>query len=233
MVKPKDIDSVITLELSGDITTSGDFRELVAAFDDFLKAVTKAACGDEAGVQWAIRPKAGSIQLGVNPMGRVDVANVERCKAVTSQILGGEAEFVEYDDIVKPIGAFARRKGVHLWVGQERTPVTEKLYSILKAPTQKPYQLHGTVEGRLTMLSEQRNLAIHEPVWGRRIECSVPDGQLEAMRALWRKRVTAEGIVHYDDKGYPTKIDAEKIDPFPDDKDLPSPKDVRGILRAD
>lgn len=46
MTGPRDADSVITLELSGDIADSGSFRRMVAAFDDLLKAVAKAACGD-------------------------------------------------------------------------------------------------------------------------------------------------------------------------------------------
>lgn len=43
----------------------------------------------------------------------------------------------------------------------------------------------------------------------------------------------AEGVVHYGWDGYPTRIDAEKVDPIPDDDELPSYMDVLGILKAD
>lgn len=148
------------------------------------------------------------------------------------RILDGRVESGECDDAVGPIGALARGKGVHLRVGRKRMPITDELHARLKASARQPYRLHGTVEGRLAVLSERRGLEIEEPVWGRRIVCSVPDRKLEDMRALWRKRVTAEGIVHYDHDGYPVKIEAEKVEPFPDDEDLPSLEDVRGILRA-
>lgn len=231
MTGPKDADFVVTLELSGDAVDSGGFPRIVAAFDDLLKAVAKAACGDEAGVQWMVRPKAGN-RLAAAPAGDADGAGVEKCRALMARILDGRAEPGECDDAVRPIGVLARGKGVHLRVGRKRMPITDGLRSRLKASTQNPCQLHGTVEGRLAVLDERRGLEIEEPVWGRRIVCSVPVGKLEDMRALWRKRVTAEGIVHYDHEGYPVKIEAEKVEPFPDDEDLPSLEDVRGILRA-
>lgn len=230
MADPKDIDSAITLELSGDTTTSDDFRVIVTAFDGLLKAVTKSARGDTDDLRWAIRTKEGSILLAFDPIGDTDVETV---KEVFSHTLNAQAVSSEYGEAVRHIHTLSRKVGVHLWVGQERTSITGELYSSLEASLRKPYRLHGTVEGRLTTLSERSVLAIYEPVWERRIECSVPDEQLEGMRDLWRKRVTAHGMVHYGIDGYPTRIDAEKIDPFPDDEELPSHMDVLGILRAD
>ena len=59
---------------------------------------------------------------------------------------------------------------------------------------------------------------------------NVPDALLEGMRHLWRKRVTAYGIVHYRSDGFPASIDAQSVRPFADDDALPSSADVLGIL---
>ena len=143
---------------------------------------------------------------------------------------GQDAEDSKYAETVHHIGTLSQTQRAHLWTGKKRTSITAELYSSLKSGLKPPYRIHGTVEGVLTTLSEQGDLAICEPVWDRHIQCSVPDEQLEGMRALWRKRVTARGLVHYDSDGYPVKIDAEEIDPFPDDNELPSHMDVLGIL---
>ena len=62
------------------------------------------------------------------------------------------------------------------------------------------------------------------------LQCNVSDALLEGMRHLWRKRVTAYGIVHYRSDGFPASIDAQSVQPFADDDALPSSADVLGIL---
>ena len=45
--------------------------------------------------------------------------------------------------------------------------------------------------------------------------------------------MTAVGMVQYGVDGYPIQIEAEHVEPFPDDAELRSHMDVLGVLRAD
>ena len=48
----------------------------------------------------------------------------------------------------------------------------------------------------------------------------------------FRKRVEVSGIIHYRKNGMPISIEAEQIIALPDDSELPTAEDVRGILRS-
>jgi len=48
----------------------------------------------------------------------------------------------------------------------------------------------------------------------------------------FRKRVEISGLVHYRSNGTPISIAVERLEPLPDDDELPSYSDVRGILAA-
>jgi hypothetical protein len=49
----------------------------------------------------------------------------------------------------------------------------------------------------------------------------------------FRRRVEVSGLIHYRRNGVPISIDVESIEILPDDSDLPSLDDVRGILRTE
>ena len=233
MVDPKDIDSAITLELASDRTTADDFRQVVNAFDSLLKAMTKEVCHDKSALDWIVRTKSGSILLGVDADSRSDQSEVGKVQHIFTTALNKEATPTQYASIANHIHVMSSMHHVHLWVGKKRTAITPDLYEHIKAMLIPSYRQRGTVEGRLSILNDQKKLTIREQVWGRKIECSVPDGLLESMRVLWRKRITATGTVHYRSDGFPSRIDAESVEPFPDEKDLPSHMDVFGILRSD
>jgi len=46
----------------------------------------------------------------------------------------------------------------------------------------------------------------------------------------FRKRVEIEGRIHYRRNGTPISIEAFEIEVLPDDSDLPTADDVRGIM---
>lgn len=233
MADPKDIDSAITLELASDKTTADDFRQVVNAFDGLLKAITTEVCDDDSALNWIVRTKSGSILLGVDADSSSNQPEVGKVQQIIAAALSKEATPAQYAGIASQVRALSRVADVHLWVGKKRTAITTDLYDHIKAVLIPSYRFYGTVEGRLSVLDELRRLTIQEPVWGRKIECSVPDDLLEHMRKLWRKRVTAKGTVHYRSDGFPSRIDAESVEPLPDEKDLPSHMEVQGILRTD
>ena len=230
MVEPKDIDSHITLEIGATDLTSDDLRKSIDAFDGLLKTLTKSVCPGSS-VDWIIRPKTGSLLIGANAM--ADLATVEQIKTLTQDSLAGKLPSIHSDEVVRHIRVLSGIKNVCLWVGRESSEITNDVYMRLKAACRPAYMAPGSVEGRLAVLSDRSALAIYEPVWNKRIDCNVSAPLLEDMRRLWRKRVTAYGIVHYRSDGFPASIDAQSVEPFPDDSALPSSADVLGILPRD
>ncbi len=89
---------------------------------------------------------------------------------------------------------------------------------------------YGTVEGTLDTLSARGRLhfTISEPIWNMAVQCTVPDDLVESMRGMWRQRVAAHGLVHYDREGLPTSIRAEEVELFPYDETPIG--DYRGLL---
>ncbi len=229
MADPKDIDSQLTLELNADSFTSDEFRKSVDAFDGLLKAMTKAVCHDDSSVEWRVRVKPGSVLICADAT--ADQHTIDRIKVAANRSLAGHPPSIHSDEVVKHIQVLSSVKKACVWIGKDGHEITHDVYQTVKAALRPAYKVQGSVEGRLSTLSEHSGLAIYEPVWNKRIECMVPDELLDGMRHLWRKRVTAHGVVHYRADGFPARIDAETVEPFPDDGDLPSHMDVLGILR--
>ena len=95
------------------------------------------------------------------------------------------------------------------------------------------FEDHGSVEGLLQVASERGSfhVTVYEPLWDQPIRCSVTPERLQECLRLFGQRVEVFGLVRYRNDGTPISIEAEEIVPFPQVEGLPSPDDVRGILR--
>ena len=56
--------------------------------------------------------------------------------------------------------------------------------------------------------------------------------QLQDAFANFRKRVEVSGVIHYRRNGTPISVEVEAIDPLPEDSELPTSNEVRGLLKA-
>ena len=75
-------------------------------------------------------------------------------------------------------------------------------------------------------------LQIRDAILRQTIRCYFPEEMLNEAFTSFRKRVEISGFVHYRRNGVPISIEVVRIDQLPDDQELPSPEDVRGILRT-
>jgi hypothetical protein len=60
----------------------------------------------------------------------------------------------------------------------------------------------------------------------------VPEKMIDQVFASFRRRVEIEGRIHYRRDGTPISIEAQVIDILPEDSDLPTAADVRGIMAS-
>lgn len=246
MARPEDVDTDITLELDGSEITPVKFRKGVNAFVGLLEAITKSVCRDAPLVEWRMRVKAGSNLVGADAVEGANPNHVRRILALTGEGLEqfeieGEVPPVYPDEAIKRIHELSTLTAksaeddtrVGVWVKRRRREITSAIRTATRAAIQAGFSEEGTVEGQLSILSDRKGVhfVIYEPVWDRPVRCTVPDALLETMMSLWRKRIAAHGMVHYRPDGLPARIEAEEIDPFPDDNELPSHDDVLGALR--
>lgn len=97
------------------------------------------------------------------------------------------------------------------------------------------YTDFGTLEGTLRAISDQNGaleIRIHDPLWSRAIPCRVNDDQIAEAMDAFRKRVEITGLIHYNRLGRPTSIRLETLTRLPDDSELPTASDIRGLFTA-
>lgn len=246
MTKPEEIDADLTLELDGSKITPAKFRQGVNAFVGLLESITQAVCREGPTVEWRMKVKAGSNLVGAQAAEGANPIHVERIQKLFAD---GFTQFEETGEVppiysdtavrhVRNLAAISPSRPdddtrIGVWVRRQRREITPRMNVAAKAALETGFDELGTIEGQLSVLSERGgpHFVIYEPLWDKPVQCVVPDELIESAKQYWRKRVAAHGTVHYRPDGVPTKIEADEIEVFPDDSDLPGLDEVEGILR--
>ena len=197
-------------------------------------------------VEWRMRVKAGSNLVGADAAEGANPNHVRHILALTAQGLDqidleGEVPPIYPDAAIKHIRELSNLTAkkvkddtrIGIWVKRQRREITPAIYAAARAALRPGFNEYGTVEGQLSVLSDRKviHFVIYERVWDRPVTCTVPNERIEKMMSFWRKRVAAHGMVHYRPDGLPTRIEAEEIEAFPDDDELPSHDDILGVFR--
>ena len=211
----------LTLELGSDTVPPREFLSVVRAFTGLLQDVAAQAGGQ---ISWEMWASQGSLQIMAGLPSTTDKETVDRVMNVVSR---------PPRHIRRRLDTFPRPAPVtRLLAGEERRDI---LAVEQEGSIRHPSQLaeYGTVEGTLDTLSARGRLhfTISEPIWNMAVQCTVPEQLVEAMQGMWRQRVSARGMVHYDREGLPTSIRAEEVELFPYDETPLG--EYRGLLAAD
>ena len=126
----------------------------------------------------------------------------------------------------------AKRFPVRIIDKRRATAIGREVFNNASALLDWKYEDLGTVEGALEAVSVhgQYEVRIYEPVWSRSIRCVVNEEFLEVALSLFRRRVEVKGLIRYTKNGLPTSVKVEGITPLPDPSELPSYKELKGIL---
>ena len=246
MTTSGDIDSDLTLEVSGNSVTPDKFLRSVRAFFDILNEVTREISERPGSVKWLVQVKGGSNLVRVYPQPGYDAAISTR---VIDAISGGisllEEEECVPDWFNEPALKALRNLGgvvgktesddttIQVWAGKHPIRVTNRSVTHVNDLLMGAHQSHGSIEGTLQTVSVRRSLrfVVYERIWDRAIQCYVPDGLVSAALASFGHRVEVYGIIHYREDGEPVRIKVEEIVAFPHADDIPSFRDIHGILR--
>lgn len=91
----------------------------------------------------------------------------------------------------------------------------------------------GTVEGRLEAITDADDgikMQVTDILYAEAIACVVPEKLVAKALGSSPRRVEVEGRIHYRRDGAPISIDVTDITILPEDSELPSASDVRGIM---
>lgn len=120
-------------------------------------------------------------------------------------------------------------KGVTVELTQQLAVNVDKLL-------EAAYKAYGTVEGHLDVVNvhgKRQYFAVYDDLTAERIESSFSSKvSLDDVARAISRRVAIEGEISYRSNGAIISIVADKLTPFPPDDELPSIRDVLGILRA-
>jgi len=244
---PEQIPTDLTLEVGTELTPE-QFLAVARAFFGYVQELTAALDPQARSDSWIVRVREGSTLLGIDPkptLAREVVRGVYKRAEVGLRHLANR----DIERAALPEGAFkhlkvlsemtgAKPKGgapipMRLWVERKPISLEPVIANTIREEGYSDYSDHGSIEGKLETIQDDRGslqFRIRDALLRQKIQCYFPEALLQDVFDKFRKRVEVTGVIHYRRNGTPISIAAERITALPDDSDLPSAADVRGIL---
>jgi hypothetical protein len=244
MATQDQIPTDLTLALGDDFSPE-EFVAAVRNFFGYVNEITQSQEGDGSEVRWVVRVKEGSSLIGLAPIASTPPSRLAMIyeKARFAPIAVGRGDLVGAGLSEKAIGhlialsELADRHGdgqsMNLWVNREPINIGSGLAKRVQAEWDSDYYDTGTIEGRLETISDANGgirIRIKDYLYPKAINCIVPEKMVQQVLSSFRRRVEVEGRIHYRRDGTPISIEAIHIDLLPEDHELPSASDVRGIM---
>lgn len=245
MAKPQSKDC-LTLDLEGSLPLE-KFERAVVAFFDLVKEVTKEALHENQHVRWTVTVRAGGAILNAIPHYTEDVAPQVReiLHAVPSGIRAIEKgveevpKFFNREAIraVKKLGGLQALKptdimAVKIRSMSEKAVVTPRSVVAADSLISGQHQSYGAIEGKMQTITEREGFrfVVYDSLYDHRVDCFFDEELMDGAIASFRKRVRVSGLVQYDRMGEPVSIKVDDIYVFRPNSELPSVREMRGIL---
>jgi hypothetical protein len=236
----------IAIELDAENVSAADFKSALDAFLKLVRELARQINESTPRDSWLLNVQQGSQVISLHADGSklppVVAAKVYSVLFAGLDGLEHEAKIPEYFtesalEAARELSrvAFGKHdKGTPVRVlSRDRASiVTRNTFTHVSEILDWKYEDVGTVEGTLEVVSAHNGyeFRIFEPIWERAVRCTLDEDLLHSALAAFRKRVEVQGLVRYSRDGLPISVKALKISEFPESKDLPSFRDVMGIL---
>jgi hypothetical protein len=242
---PDAIPSDLTLEI-GEELSPDEFLAAIRAFLEYVKEVSATVASESEPMQWTVHVKEGSNLVAAVPSPSTPPALVQRVYARTANaveaLARGQIDGAELPEAalnhLRAMSEFSapklRRRELRLWVERRPVEIDGSIGRTIAEDWRAAYSDFGVVEGRLQAIQDRGKLEIEvrDAALGQTIGCIFPEELLPRVFELFRKRIEVSGIVHYRRNGTAVSIEVSDIQRLPDDSELPSASEVRGILGA-
>ena len=250
LATPDQIPTDLTLEIGANLSPER-FMTAARAFFGYVQELSQSFAPEGEVPQWIVRVREGSTLLAVDPGPSVapEVAQVifTRAERGIGKLSEGDIEesglpegaikhLRTLAEMTEGRGQDAHPVPMRLWVRGKPVPVEPTIARVIREELRADHHDYGTIEGRLEVIKEGHGGAlqfqIRDAMLQQKVRCSFPEELLPEVFDRFRKRIEVSGVIHYRKNGTPVSIAAEHIEALPDDSELPTAKDVRGILRS-
>jgi hypothetical protein len=246
MATPDQIPTDLTIDLGDDLSPE-EFLAATRSFLGYVSEITDAQKGDGADVSWTVKVREGSALIGVEPSPSAPMSRVAMIynqaeygvEALARGDIAGAGLSEKAIGHLKSLSDLAAKhqsgKGVNLWVRKKPVGIGAGIAKSVREDWASDYHDFGTIEGRLEAImdaSGSLKIRIKDFLYPKAIVCVVPEKLVQSVLDSFRKRVEIEGRIHYRKDGTPISIEAKLIEVLPEDHELPSADDVRGIMAS-
>lgn len=241
----------LTFEIDGPRITAQRFRKGFNAFLQMADEVADSVAGKPHAVEWLLSVEPGSVRVHIAP--EANQIHPEQIPVAIDAIQTGLAALEIGNDIwpehfsekaleaAKTMGEVLSKSEGELSTVQVRyngqtTKMSSQSIASVDQLLQGKYVDHGTVEGRIQVLSRRgkTRFSIDDDISGRNINCYFPselwDDVLQSFDPKMDRRVSVSGPILYRHDGAPVNITVEKFRVLRPKNELPSWNDVLGIL---
>lgn len=241
---PADIPSDMTLEI-GESLSPDDFIALTRAFFGYVKEVAATVTPEGERIDWTVRVKEGSSLIAVDPSPSVPQAVLHNVYAKSANGLRflerGNVEASGLPDTalrhLRTLSEMTaptrtRRRELRLWIERKPIAFDDSIAQAISEDWRAAYTDFGVIEGKLDTIQDRGALQfqVRDAMLHQTVKCSFPEEMLALAFENFRKRVEVSGLVYYRRNGTPLSIAVTQLEAFPDDSELPTAHDVRGIL---
>lgn len=91
---------------------------------------------------------------------------------------------------------------------------------------------NGSIVGQLDTIAVHRSneIRVWEENYNRAVRCEYKPALEEKIKSLLRRRVIVSGLVYFNTKGQPVSVQADGIEPYPDQTSLPTIAEMSGLI---
>lgn len=246
---PEQIPSDLTLEIGANLSPDR-FLAAARAFFGYVQEITNVVAASGESARWVVHVREGSALLGIEPGPQM---SPEVIRAVYARAEKGARRLLEREieeaDLPEPALKYLRTLSemtaagpnkaapvpIRIWVKKKPINLDPEIASAIRENWRADYNDFGTIEGRLETIQESYGslqFFIRDAMLRQKVRCYFPEELLLEVFNSFRKRVEVSGVIHYRKNGAAVSIEAERIIGLPDDSELPTAEDVRGILRT-
>ncbi len=244
MATPDQIPTDLTIDLDDDLSPE-EFIVAVRNFVGYVDEITKSQQGDESGISWRMKVREGSVLVGIEPNPSAPPYKLSmiynKAEQGVSAIARGDIAGADLSNKavnhLKNLSDLVEKhrdgKGVSLWIKRKPVGINPGIAQIIREERKTDYHDIGTIEGRLEVIQDTAGILkirVRDLLYPKPIDCVVPDQMIDDVLGSFRRRVEIEGLIHYRSDGTPISILTQMIDLLPEDADLPSADEVRGIM---
>lgn len=225
--------------------------QLVSAssiFAALLREVAREYSGSERAVKWTVEVAPGSVRLPIRGQSMSDELSDVAVPEIVGAVVGGIKTLNERpvrppyfnDQALREAKALANLVNddlprIEVVNGAVGSDATRQLMTHVDQVMGEGRESIGAIEGKLQALNiheKPPRFAIFDLLTDQRIECYFgTDVEIEEVLRGVGRRVAVSGIIKTRGTGERFSIDVRSLRVFPAESELPTPDDVRGILR--